>query len=682
MSDNEDLITYWNPAAERIFGYRTDEVIGKRLHDLISHPKYRQPDHHDLKHFHETGESAIVGTIHELTMLRKGGVEFPGELSVSKAQLKGRWHAIGIVRDITERKKAEESIHKIENRNARLLEAIPDMIFIISQAGEYLEFRVPDTSDLLIPRDQIIGKTVRDTGFDEKTADKIMEHVKQTLETKKIQLFEYKLAMPSGVRDFEARMIALGENEVLGIVRDITEQKEKELEVQKLAAIVRHSSEMTALVILDGTIDFMNEAGARMLDAEPEQVVGRNIRDFFTEHQKKKLETEVLATLGKEGYWEGEMQYLTTSGRVVDAHAITFVITDLETGEPRYLANVSMDITEHKKAREALKASEEQFRSLAENSSDLIVIGDENWTTQYASPSIERILGYKPEEVVGKEGLIYYDPEYIPLIKEAMEKSGGTAIREAMELQFERKDGKTAFIEITGSPIIREGKITGVQVIGRDVTLRKDAEKQRNLLSAIVQYSNDAIIGLDLQGQIISWNEGARRMFGYTKDEIVGKEMSILVPPDRQNELDSEIERFSRGEATETYETVRVTKFEERIDVAVNASPILDEKGEVTGASVIVRDISKEKKMSRTMLGYITEAAMRLKNPVEIIHDNLEQTLESLETGEIDLGDARMQITIQIKNAEQVLFNLRELDQAIVGTFEDLPDRYREFLTR
>lgn len=561
MSDDEDLITYWNPAAERIFGYQAEEVIGNSLHDLIAHPKHRQSDHQDLKHFHETGESPVIGTTNELTMLRKGGVEFPSELSVSRARIKGRWHAIGIVRDISER-------------------------------------------------------------------------------------------------------------------------KEKELELQKLAAVVRHSSELISLVTQDGTIVFINEAGARMLGSEPEQVVGKNLKEFMPEHMMKAVETEIIPALVNEGHWEGELQYIALSGRQIDVHAIHFVIKDPETEEVKYMANVSLNITEQKKTQEALKASEERFRSLAENSSDLIIIADENRQTLYASPSIERILGYKPEELIGKEGLIYFDPINIPVFKEALEESGGAGIQEALELPFKRKNGTTAYVEITGTRYIEEGKEVGIQIIGRDVTLRKEAERQRNLLSAIVQNSYDGIIGLDLKGRILSWNEGAKRIYGYEKEEIVGKEISIIIPPDRIHELDNEIERYTAGEIIPTFETVRITKFGEQIDVAITLSPIRDEKGTITGASAIVRDITKEKKMARTMLAYIAEAAMRLKNPVEIVRDNLVQTLDSLEKGEIDSKDARMQITIQIKNAEQILFNLRELDQAIVGTFENMPDQFRKFLTR
>ena len=123
MMGADQCISLWNPAAARIFGYTSAEAMGQELHALL----VPAPDHtkfsHAFPHFQEAGDGPIIGKARELTALRKGGVEFPVELSVSATQFGGQWHAIGIVRDITERKQAEARLHEQLNELNRWQEA-------------------------------------------------------------------------------------------------------------------------------------------------------------------------------------------------------------------------------------------------------------------------------------------------------------------------------------------------------------------------------------------------------------------------------------------------------------------------------------------------------------------------------------------------------------------------------
>jgi PAS domain S-box-containing protein len=129
MMDNQGNISYWNPAAERIFGYKPEEAIGKELHLLLGPQRYHQAYKRGFKKFRETGQGAVVGKTLELSAIRKDGTEFPIELSVAGIQIKGTWHATGIIRDITERKEAEEALrkahdeleHRVEERTAELI---------------------------------------------------------------------------------------------------------------------------------------------------------------------------------------------------------------------------------------------------------------------------------------------------------------------------------------------------------------------------------------------------------------------------------------------------------------------------------------------------------------------------------------------------------------------------------
>ena len=127
------------------------------------------------------------------------------------------------------------------------------------------------------------------------------------------------------------------------------------------------------------------------------------------------------------------------------------------------------------------------------------------------------------------------------------------------------------------------------------------AEEKLSFLASIVESSDDAIIGKTLDGTILSWNPGAQRIYGYSADEVTGKPISILVPPDRPDEIPQLLERISKGLRVEHFETVRMKKDGRRIDISLTISPIKDATGRIIGASTIARDITERKRMEKEL---------------------------------------------------------------------------------
>jgi PAS domain S-box-containing protein len=151
--------------------------------------------------------------------------------------------------------------------------------------------------------------------------------------------------------------------------------------------------------------------------------------------------------------------------------------------------------------------------------------------------------------------------------------------------------------------LIEEGRIMASKSKLNGTTSVKDIEglSSQAYLAAIVESSDDAIYGKALDGTVLSWNRGAERIYGYPAEEIVGRPVSILVPSTKPDEVPQILERVKRGERVSHFETARVRKDGEVIDVSLNVSPILDASGKIIGASTTAREITEQKKMREAL---------------------------------------------------------------------------------
>ena len=158
-----------------------------------------------------------------------------------------------------------------------------------------------------------------------------------------------------------------------------------------------------------------------------------------------------------------------------------------------------------------------------------------------------------------------------------------------------RADGSVRHVRITANAQWDAGRLIHSRWYIRDDTHERLAQDARAHLAAIVESSDDAIVSKTLEGTVRSWNGAAERLFGYTAEEAVGRPITLIIPPERVQEESEILEKLSRGERIEHFETVRVAKSGRRIDVALTISPIRNAAGVIVGASKIARDISERK---------------------------------------------------------------------------------------
>lgn len=275
---------------------------------------------------------------------------------------------------------------------------------------------------------------------------------------------------------------------------------------------------------------------------------------------------------------------------------------------------------------------EEAARHLAaiiESSDDAIVSKSLEGIIRSWNKGAERIFGYGADEVIGKSITILIPPERQseePAILARMKK--GERIEHFKTIRV-RKNGERIPISLTISPVQdASGKIIGVSKIARDISLRIDADKMKQHMAAIVESSDDAIISKDLHSVITSWNKGAERIFGYKADEIIGKSVLTLIPPDLQDEEVKILARIKKGERIEHYETIRMTKDGRTLNVSLSISSIMNEWDEIIGTSKIVRDIT-EKRILEEKLKRAKEEAERANRSKSTFLANMSHELRT-----------------------------------------------------
>ena len=183
---------------------------------------------------------------------------------------------------------------------------------------------------------------------------------------------------------------------------------------------------------------------------------------------------------------------------------------------------------------------------------------------------------------------------------------------EHFETVRRHKSGDLLHVSVTISPIRdKNGRVIGASHVARDVTDRKRLDEESGRLAAIVQSSEDAIISKTLQGTILTWNAGAERIYGYTAAEAIGQSMILVLPEDRTAEESQILDRITRGEQVEHFETIRRRKNDELIDVSLTISPICDKAGRIIGVSHVARNIAERRRLEIRLqqLASIVESA-------------------------------------------------------------------------
>lgn len=248
------------------------------------------------------------------------------------------------------------------------------------------------------------------------------------------------------------------------------------------------------------------------------------------------------------------------------------------------------------------KDEREKLQVILSSIGDGVIATDAEGRVVFMNRVAESLTRWTEEEATGKNLAevcrIINEETRVPVNNPALlAMKEGISFGLANHSVLVRKDGTEIPIDDSGAPIRNShGKTIGAVLIFRDITDRRRDEQTRALLSYIVQSSDDAIIGKNLEGIVSSWNAAAERMFGWTAIEAIGRPITIIIPEDRLREEKDILERLRRGERIDHFETTRVAKDGRKIDLSLTISPIRDSNGRIIGASKIARDITELKR--------------------------------------------------------------------------------------
>jgi PAS domain S-box-containing protein len=339
-----------------------------------------------------------------------------------------------------------------------------------------------------------------------------------------------------------------------------------------------------------------------------------------------------------------------------------------------------VDITERRQAVDKMRISEIRYRRLFETANDgLILLDPVTRKITEVNPFMTTLLGYSHDQLIGKElfeiGLLKDEGTSQEMFQKLKRKH---EVRYE-DLPLESQTGRHQEVEVVAN-LYQENGHSVIQCNIRDITQRKETENALTRMAAIIQSSDDAIIGKDLSGIITNWNNGALRIFGYTEKEILGKSIMKLIPEGRADEENKILEKIKSGKSVENFETKRKTKAGRLIDVSVTVSPIKDASGRVAGVSTVARDITEQKRSEAAQRRIDVLAASNQKLENEIIRRQaVEESLRKSERHQIGLLEQSHEMQAQLRQLSRQILHAQEEERKRIS--RELHDVIAQTLT-
>ncbi len=545
--DERQRITDFNQAAERMFRVSSTEAVGQSIDRFIPE-RFRGAEAAPIEAFGKTRAGAL-GTI---SGRRADGEEFPIEASISQLHTQaGKFHTV-ILRDVTERRKADEALRQ----HTRSLE-------IINRIGATLAAELD--LEKLVQAVTDAGREVTGAQFGaffyNVTSERGEAYTLYCLSGVPREAFA-NFPMPRNTAIFDPTFRGHGTIRLGDVTQDPRYGKNPPYHGMPKGHLPVRSYLAVPVVSRSGSV----LGGLFYGHAEP---------NVFTEEAE-----QILAGIAAQA-----------------AIAID---------NARLYREAQKELAERKQAEERTLALTAKFMAIFNQSGIFAGILDLEGRLREVNDLAVHACGYTREDVLDKP---FWDTPWWrgaatvqECLREATRQVASGSVFRA-ELPYWLADGTECLVEFAMHPIRDEtGAVRFLYPTGIDVTERKRGEHAIASLAAIVTSSGDAIVGMDLQGTVTSWNRAAELLYGYQAEEILGRPVLWIIPRDRHHEEPLLLEKVAAGSAVEHYETVRVRKDGTAVHVSLSLSPVKDPQGRVIGASKIARDITERKRSEAALV--------------------------------------------------------------------------------
>jgi len=481
-------IVFANARSAEMFGYAQGEVIGKTLQELL--PPEIVKGLVEVHARRRRGES--VPPQYETTLARKNGTARWVEFGARLIEYGGKPATSVVIRDITDRKRTEEALRESEEHYSALVGNLTDAVFKVK--GGVVTWCNDKVEQIYgYPEDELLGKSasffypsdISPTEFTGRVAAAIKERgfFRSTSKFQKkdgsLVDIEYSLSQIPGKAPIE----------IIAVARDVTERKLVEEALreseEKYRTILEDIEDGYYEVDTAGNFTFFNPPMCGLIGYSKDEMMGMNNRQYMDKENAKKVYQAFnrVYTTGKhtkEFGWE----IIRKDGTKRFVEASVSVKRNSE-GEPIGFRGIVRDITERKLVEEALRRSEEYFRSLTENISDVVIVLGSDGTIRYQSPSFKRMLG---EQRSGKDLFEFVHPDDMAnateTFAELMQNPGATVYR---EIRGQHRDGSWRTFEVVGRNLLDNPAVGGIVVTFRDITERKQAEEERQRMEQQLQ---------------------------------------------------------------------------------------------------------------------------------------------------------------------------------------------------
>ncbi|MFN0165743.1 MAG: PAS domain S-box protein [Bryobacteraceae bacterium] len=593
--------------AEMILGYPVDAWIA-------------DPDFFET-HLHPDDRIDVLSRLRlEVTPGRRCSFEFrmleaDRRLVWLKASARMDPEGSGLIRmvlaDITRHKRAEEALRESKRRYKYFVDHARDIIYKTDLRGRITFFNNSAPKVLRFPAEELLGRNYLEFIRPDFRRTVRRFYWRQFQSRGKTSYFEMPVVTAEGTCVWLGQNVQLvmDHGEIVGfqgIARDLTEQKRAEERLRESEERYRIVAETAtdAIITFDGHGDivFVNHASEKLFGYTVEEMIGRPITLLLPECPRRFLQSFAWVDLSTgQSYLGTETERLSgthRNGAVLILEATIGEFTQF--GRHQFTA-VIRDITEKQRIEDAIRRSELRFRSLIENASDLIVILDEAGCVQYASPSVERILDVRAEEIFGKTAFEFIHPDDRDWVREtfSFQLEHGSSAPQRFDCRMRRRDGSWRVMEAIGRNLLEDAAVRGYVCNLRDITDRKKAQddlRQANeTLRTLIQTSPLAIIAFDRGSMITKWNSAAERMFGWNEDEVLATRPPFI-PEDRVEEAGELFNTLAQGRSF-AVSTIRQRRDGSLVPVSISAAPIHGPSGTFAGAVAILTDETERRRL-------------------------------------------------------------------------------------